>query len=106
LRQTYPLNRRNALIWRWIAWYRCSALLPNWMDMIEDISQDHPDRMRIVMALNAGQCPDCNAYGFDLKPRVGISRNIFCKVCGQGFNVAPDPPKAHFVQRIGRRSRA
>ena len=29
--------------------------------MIEDISQDHPDRMRIVMALNAGRCPDCDA---------------------------------------------
>ena len=24
--------------------------------MIEDISQDHPDRMRIVIALNAGRC--------------------------------------------------
>ena len=73
--------------------------------MIEDISQDHPDRMRIVIALNAGQCPECDAYGFDLKPRVGISRNIFCKACDQGFNVSPDPPKAYFVQRIGRRSR-
>ena len=66
--------------------------------MIEDISQDHPDRMRTVIALNAGQCPDCDAYGFDLKPRVGISRNIFRKAC--------DPPKAYFVQCIGRRSRA
>ena len=35
--------------------------------MIEDISQDHPDRMRIVIALNAEQCPDCDAYGFDLQ---------------------------------------
>jgi hypothetical protein len=74
--------------------------------MIEDIAQDHPDRMRIVTALNAGQCPDCDAYGFDLKPRVGISRNIFCKACDQGFNVAPDPPKVYFAQRIGRRPRA
>ena len=74
--------------------------------MIEDISQDHPDRMHMVIALNAGQCPDCDAYGFDLKPRVGISRNIFCKACDQGFNVAPDPPKVYFVQRIGRRPRA
>ena len=46
--------------------------------------------------------PDCDAYGFDLKPRVGISRNIFCKACDQGFNVAPDPPKGYFVRRIGR----
>jgi len=74
--------------------------------MIEDISQDHPDRMRIVIALNAEQCPDCHAHGFDYKPRVGISRNVFCKACDQGFNVAPDPPKVFFVQRIGRRARA
>jgi hypothetical protein len=33
--------------------------------LIEDISQDHPDRMRIVIALNAEQCPDCDAHGFD-----------------------------------------
>ena len=64
--------------------------------MIEDISQDHPDRMRIVIALNAGQCPDCDGYGFDFKPRVGISRNIFCKACDQGFNVAPDPHESVF----------
>jgi len=71
--------------------------------MIEDIPQDHPDRMRIVMALNAGQCPDCDAYGFDLKPRVGMSRNIFCKACDQGFNISPDALKVYFVQRSGRR---
>ena len=35
--------------------------------MIEDISQDHPDRMRIVNSLNVEQCPDCDAYGFDYK---------------------------------------
>jgi hypothetical protein len=35
-----------------------------------------------------------------------MSRNIFCKACDQGFNISPDPPKAYFVQRIGRRSRA
>ena len=74
--------------------------------MIEDISRDHPDRMRIVNSLNVEQCPDCHAYGFDYKPRVGISRNIFCKACDQGFNVAPDPPKVFFVQRIDRRARA
>jgi hypothetical protein len=74
--------------------------------MIEDISQAHPDRMRIVIALNAERCPDCDAYGLDHKPRIGMSRNIFCKTCDQAFNVAPDPPKVHFVQRIGRRPRA
>jgi len=30
-----------------------------------------------VIALNGGQCPDCDAHGFDLKPGVGINRNIF-----------------------------
>ena len=74
--------------------------------MIEDVSQDHPDRMRIVIALNVEQCPYCHACGFDYKPRVGISRNIFCKACDQGFNVSSDPPKVYFVQRIGRRPRA
>lgn len=72
----------------------------------EDISQDHPDHMRIVIALNAEQCPDCGAHGFHHKPRIGMSRNIFCKACDQGFNISPDPPKVHFVQRIGRRPRA
>ena len=62
--------------------------------------------MRIVIALNAGQCPDCDARGFDHKPRISISRNIFCKACDQGFDVAPDPPGVFFVQRIGRRARA
>jgi len=71
--------------------------------VIGDIPQDHPDRMRIVIALNAGRCPECNACGFDLKPRVGISRNIFCRACDQGFNISPDAPKVYFVQRIGRR---
>ena len=61
--------------------------------------------MRIVIALNHDQCPDCDAHGFDYKPRIGTSRNVFCKVCHQGFNVAPDPPKVYFVQRIGRRPR-
>ena len=56
--------------------------------------------MRIVNSLNVEQCPDCDAYGFDYKPRVGISRNIFCKVCDQGFNVSPDPSKVFFVQRM------
>ena len=72
----------------------------------EDISQDQPDHMRIVIALNAEQCPDCGAHGFHHKPRIGMRRNIFCKACDQGFNISPDPPKVHFVQRIGRRPRA
>jgi hypothetical protein len=68
--------------------------------MTEDISQDHPDHMRIVNSL-----PDCGAHGFDHKPRIGMSRSIFCKACDQGVNVSPDPPRALFVQRIGRRAR-
>jgi len=74
--------------------------------MIEDISQDHPDRMRIVIALNAGQCPDCDGYGFDFTPRVGISRNIFCKPATRASTSRPTHTKVYFVQRIGRRSRA
>ena len=74
--------------------------------MTEDISQDHPDHMRVVIALNTERCPDCDAHGLDYKPRVGISRNVFCKACDQGFNVSSDPPKVYFVQRIGRRPRA
>jgi hypothetical protein len=74
--------------------------------LIKDIPQDHPDYMRIVIALNEGLCPDCDARDLDFKPRAGLSRNIFCKACDQGFNVEPDPPRVLFVQRIGRRSRA
>jgi len=46
---------------------------------------------------------DCGAHGFDHKPRTGMSRNIFCKACDQGFNISPDALKVYFVQRIGRR---
>ena len=41
--------------------------------------------MRIVIALNAERYPDCDAHGFDYKPAAGISRNVFCKACDQGF---------------------
>ena len=73
--------------------------------MIEDISQDHPDRMRIVIAVNAGQCPNCDAL---FRPQTArrYEPKHFLQACDQGFNVAPDPPKAYFVQRIGRRTRA
>ena len=44
--------------------------------------------MRIVVALNVEPYLDCDAYGFNYKLRIGMSRNIFCKACDQGFNVA------------------
>ena len=44
--------------------------------MIEDISQDHPDRMRIVIALNAGQCPDCDAV-VSTTNRASVSAGTF-----------------------------
>ena len=87
------MNRDDALIWLSLFWFVVLCDLGDISAMIEDISQDHPDRMRIVIALNAERCPDCDAHGFDYKPRVGISRNVFCKACDQGFNVTPDPPK-------------
>jgi len=63
--------------------------------VIEDISRDHPDRMRIVIALNAERYPDCDAHGFDLqtgrryqperllqglRPRLhaGLAESVFC----------------------------
>ena len=103
------MNRDDVLVWLSLVGFvtLCAAAIGVIFSvLIKDIPQDHPDYMRIVIALNAGQCPDCDAFGLDLKPRVGMSRNIFCKACDQGFNVAPDPPKAYFVQRIGRRTRA
>ena len=69
--------------------------------MIEDISQDHQDRMHMVIALNAGQCRIATPM-VSTSNRAWVSRNIFCKACDQGFNVAPDPPKGYFVRRIGR----
>ena len=102
------MNRDDVAFWLWLFGLSPSAVgdLGVTFAMIEDISQDHPDRMRIVIALNAEQCPDCDAHGFDHKPRIGMSRNIFCKACDQGFNISPDPPRVFFVQRIGRRARA
>jgi len=32
--------------------------------------------------------------------------SVSAKVCDQGFNISPDPPRVFFVQRIGRRPRA
>jgi hypothetical protein len=70
----------NALIWLSpiVCLPRRCGDLDDISAVIEDISQDHPDRMRIVIALNAGRCPDCDAHGFDYKPRVG---NVFSKAC-------------------------
>lgn len=71
---------------------------------VEDIPHDHPDYIRVTHMLNRDQCPDCKASaGFAPGPRGGLAQNIFCKACGQGFNVAPSRNKVWFVQRIGRR---
>ena len=84
------MNRDDLLIWLSLVLVchplRCGDL-GDISAMTEDISQDHPDHMRIVISLNTERYPDCDAYGFDHKPRVGISRNILCKACDQGFNV-------------------
>jgi hypothetical protein len=60
--------------------------------------------------LNQDQCPDCGIFGMELGPRGGLSRNVFCKGCGSGFNVAPwrfdQPPHDFvFVERIRERTR-
>jgi ribosomal protein S27AE len=70
--------------------------------MLEDIPSDHPDYARITMALSNDQCPDCGAVGFRDGPRGGLSQNIFCTSCGNGFNVAPTRRYVWFVQRIAR----
>ena len=58
------MNRDNVLIW--LSCVVCLSLrfgnLGNISAVIEDIPQDQPDRMRIVIALNAGQCRDCDAH--------------------------------------------
>ena len=107
--QTRTMTRYDVFVWLSLVGFvtLCAAAIGVIFSvLIKDIPQDHPDYMRIVIALNEGQCPDCDARGLDFKPRAGLSRNNFCKACDQGFNVEPDPPRVLFVQRIGRRSRA
>ena len=107
--QTRTMTRYDVFVWLSLVGFvtLCAAAIGVIFSvLINDIPQDHPDYMRIVIALNEGQCPDCDARVLDFKPRAGMSRNIFCKACDQGFNVEPDPPRVLFVQRIGRRSRA
>jgi hypothetical protein len=53
--------------------------------------------------LRRDQCPDCkDSSGFDDGPRGGAGRNIFCRACGQGFNVAY-PRSIAMAHRIHRR---
>ena len=68
---------------------------------IEDIPFDHSDYPRVTRLLSRDQCPDCDGHGFDPGPRGGLAQNIFCRTCGQGFNVGPSRDKVWFVQRIG-----
>ena len=68
------------------------------------------DQKFFLAKLNEGECPDCGAAEIELGPRGGFSRNIFCKGCGAGFNVAPwryDQPPHNFLfaERIRERSR-
>ena len=60
--------------------------------MIEDISQDHPDRMRIVIALNTERCPDCDAHAklyADAEGKVEIG-----EVTSGGFGPSAESPVA------------
>ncbi|MCP1761916.1 hypothetical protein [Bradyrhizobium japonicum] len=72
------------------------------MTMIEDIDREHPDYGRIIGALRADRCPDCDASDMIGGPRGGASQNLFCGRCGSGFNVA-QPRYIMLAQRIGRR---
>jgi hypothetical protein len=67
--------------------------------MIGEISEG-PERERILEALRADRCPDCDNVGLEGGPRGGAGQNIFCRQCGAGFSVAR-PRFIFFAQRIG-----
>jgi hypothetical protein len=52
---------------------------------------------------DAWRCPDCHAFAcFGFGPRaLDVSVNMWCNVCGAGFNAAPQMRIAH---RIARRA--
>jgi hypothetical protein len=73
--------------------------------IVEDIPDSHPDYRKIIDALNAGKCPDCDNRAIEPGPRGGLSRNCSCWMCGSRFNVAPwypddRPLNFFFVQRL------
>jgi hypothetical protein len=49
--------------------------------------------------IDAGGCVDCAKLpkGFYEGPSGGMSTNVFCSQCGQGYNLTPI---AHFAERI------
>ena len=49
--------------------------------------------------IDAGGCVDCDKEpkGFYEGPSGGMSTNVFCSQCGQGYNLTP---VAHFAERI------
>lgn len=51
--------------------------------------------------IDAGGCVDCNAKPKFLAegPSGGVSTNVFCAHCGQGYNLTPI---AHWAERIHR----
>jgi hypothetical protein len=58
------------------------------------------DRHRLWNQLvDAGGCVDCDKQpkGFYEGPSGGMSQNVFCSQCGQGYNLTP---VAHWAERI------
>lgn len=54
--------------------------------------------------LRRDTCPACDStLGFDDGPRGGAGRNIFCRFCGEGYNVAM-PRMIMMAQKIGKRT--
>jgi len=64
--------------------------------------QEMDDETMMIDALRQDVCPDCGeTEGFVDGPRGGAGRNIFCKHCRAGFNVAW-PRHILFAHRIGK----
>jgi hypothetical protein len=51
--------------------------------------------------LDAGGCVKCNKTpkGFFEGPSGGMSQNVFCSQCGQGYNLIPIMPFAEFIHK-------
>lgn len=45
---------------------------------------------KLFLTIASNTCPNCGSHkGFTEGPSGGMSTNIFCADCGQGFNITP-----------------
>lgn len=61
------------------------------------------DKGKVYAIIAKGECPDCRSKkGFYKGPSGGMSTNVFCGNCGQGFNITPMIGTAEWIHKDER----